>query len=152
MKIFKLYLPLLSILVLNSLLQGLFAQESITWKTLEDVSYEMSYDSTADYVMMTPVYGESLNKLQGQEVEIKGYILPMDTEGSAYVLSAFPFSSCFFCGGAGPESVVELQMEKKQANKLRLDQRVRIQGVFQTNDSDFDHCNYILKDAIPLKK
>ena len=144
MKIFKLYLPLLSVLVLNSLLQGLSAQESITWKTLEDVSYEMSYDSTADYVMMTPVYGESLNKLQGQEVEIKGYILPMDTEGSAYVLSAFPFSSCFFCGGGGKETVVELMLEGDQS--YTVDQVKTFKGKLKLNDDPFG-LNYILEEA-----
>jgi len=141
MKIFKLYLLILGIC---SLPQSMLAQESITWKTLEDVSYEMSYDSTADYVMMTPVYGENLHKLQGQEVEIKGYILPMDTEGSAYVLSAFPFSSCFFCGGGGKETVVELILSGDKS--YTVDQIKTFKGKLKLNDDPFG-LNYILEEA-----
>ncbi|MDW3648118.1 MAG: DUF3299 domain-containing protein [Bacteroidia bacterium] len=144
MKIFKLYLPLLLTIAICSISQWLLGQESITWKTLENVSYEMSYDSTADYVMMTPVYGESLNKLQGQEVEIKGYILPMDTEGTAFVLSAFPFSSCFFCGGGGKETVVELMLDGEKS--YTVDQVKTFRGKLKLNDDPFG-LNYILEEA-----
>lgn len=144
MKIFKLYLPLLLTIAICSISQWLLGQESITWKTLENVSYEMSYDSTADYVMMTPVYGESLNKLQGQEIEIKGYILPMDTEGTAFVLSAFPFSSCFFCGGGGKETVVELMLDGEKS--YTVDQVKTFRGKLKLNDDPFG-LNYILEEA-----
>lgn len=120
------------------------AQTTITWKTLEDVTYDMSYDSTAGYVVMTPIYGETLRDLQGTEVEIKGYILPMDTDGSSFVLSAFPFSSCFFCGGGGKETVIELELP--EGKEYKVDQIMRFKGKLTLNTDPFG-LNYILTGA-----
>ena len=127
------------------------AQDEMSWEALADVTFEKQFDKETNAYWLIPVFGQQPRTNEGKTVIIEGYFIPVDMDSDFYVLSQFPYASCFFCGGAGPESVVELQMEKKQANKLRLDQRVRIQGVFQTNNSDFDHCNYILKDAKPLK-
>ncbi|MEO1218620.1 MAG: hypothetical protein AAFY45_34130 [Bacteroidota bacterium] len=123
---------------------ALHGQENISWKDLQNLSYEMSYDSAADYMMMTPVYGEDLLRLQGQLVKIRGYILPMDTEGSAYVLSAFPFSSCFFCGGGGKETVVELILTGNK--NYRVDQIKTFEGKLKLNEDPFG-LNYILEEA-----
>lgn len=131
------------ILFCMSFFEGL-SQQVISWKDLEDVSYEMSYDSTAEYVAMHPVYGESLQKIKMQEVQIKGYVLPMDTEGNEFVLSAFPFSSCFFCGGGGKETVIELEFDSPKSYKL--DQLLTFKGKLMLNEDPFG-LNYILKGA-----
>lgn len=125
------------------------AQTPITWETLQDVEYDMSYDSTAGYVVMTPLYGESLTSLNGQEVNIKGYVLPMDTDGSAYVLSAFPFSSCFFCGGGGKETVLELELP--EGKEYKVDQILTFKGKLKLNTDPFG-LNYILGEAAELKE
>lgn len=65
------------------------------------------------------------------------------------MLSALPFSSCFFCGGAGPETVAEIQMEKIPA--LAPDQIVKVKGRLRLNDSDINHMNFILEDSKIIK-
>ena len=49
--------------------------------------------------------------LPGKEIVIKGYIIPVEGYKShkEFILSAFPYNMCFFCGGAGPETVMEVE-------------------------------------------
>jgi len=56
------------------------------------------------------VFPVSIRKLNGSDVKITGYVIPIDIKKRSYVLSAYPYSSCYFCGGAGPESIVNLQL------------------------------------------
>jgi hypothetical protein len=76
---------------------------------------------------------------------VKGYLLPVDIEGEMVVLSEFPFSSCFFCGGAGPESVIELRFKKSKL-KFKPDEFATIQGIFRLNTDEFA-LSYMLENA-----
>lgn len=72
----------------------------IEWKVLSKVQFEMKEDTTTNTMVPYPIFDESIRKLAGQPIEIKGYIIPdTETDGNLHVLSAFPYSSCFFCGG-----------------------------------------------------
>ena len=122
-----------------------FAQVTIDWNTLTNVSYKTIYDQEAGYVYMKPIFGDELKELDGKEVLLKGYVLPMDTEGEQYALSAYPYSSCFFCGGANKESVVELWLQDK-GDRFKLDQVVSIRGTLQLNEDHFG-LNYFIKEA-----
>ena len=124
---------------------GLHAQTQIDWQTLADVEYKTIYDEEAGYVYMKPIFGETLQSLNGKEVHLKGYVLPMDVEGSQYALSAFPYSSCFFCGGGSKESVVELSLANKKAD-FELDQVITIKGKLHLNKDQFG-LNYTLLEA-----
>ncbi|MEL6589731.1 MAG: DUF3299 domain-containing protein, partial [Bacteroidota bacterium] len=109
--------------------------------------YIQNYDANVWYG--TPTFGEGVQKLAGKEVIIKGYIIPMDTEGNQYVLSANPFNTCFFCGGAGQESVMELRLARKRY-KFETDQVVTFIGTLRLNDAELE-LNYILENARPYK-
>ena len=123
----------------------LFGQTNIDWKTLEDVSFTEKYnDEFATYILIAK-FGESVQKLKGKTVRISGYIIPLDVEQNQYVLSANPFASCFFCGGAGPETVIDLYFTEKV--KYRTDQYVTIEGVLDLNKDDVYKLNYILDKA-----
>ena len=67
-----------------------------------------------------------------------------------YVLSAYPYSQCFFCGNAGPETVVELSFVGKQ-RRLQMDQLVTIKGKLKLNDSNIYQCNYIFEKPVLYK-
>jgi len=123
-----------------------FCQKSISWKVLDDVRWEEKMDENNGY-WLVPVFGSQPKAYQNQVVVIEGYFIPLDTGGKVQVLSRYPYSSCFFCGGAGPESIVELQLEKRLLKHLRMDEKVRFQGRLVLNDSDYEHFNYILKEA-----
>jgi hypothetical protein len=95
---------------------------------------------------MVPKFGRRINALDGKKVQIRGFIIPVDIVQDYYVLSANPYSSCFFCGQAGPESVMEIQL-LKQYDGLRMDQVITFEGKLRLNADDIYQLNYILEEA-----
>lgn len=91
-----------------------------------------------------PIFSDAIKAMAGQEIYVKGYMVPVDDKGNYMVLSAFPFSQCFFCGGAGPETVMEVDM--RQDRKL-LNKQVLLKGKLQLNDSNFLQLIYRLGQA-----
>ena len=91
-----------------------FAQERLSWNTFERLNFEEVYEPTTASWVQVPVWTEELKQWDGKLVRITGYIIALDAVNSQYALSAFPFSSCFFCGAAGPESVLELDLKHQQ--------------------------------------
>jgi len=118
----------------------------LTWSALADVKFKDVYLKEYDIYYYYPTFGPKVLALEGREVKISGYVIPVDYDDDYYVLSAFPFAQCFFCGGAGPESVVDLRL-KKGHRKFKTDERLTFKGVFQTNSSDIYSLNYILDNA-----
>ena len=93
-----------------------------------------------------PTFGPAVQKLKGKEVTITGYILPIDLDANLYVLSAFPYSACFFCGGAGPESVMALKF-KKNPRQFKTDERLSFKGTLSLHADDIYQMNYVLESA-----
>ncbi|MEL6192823.1 MAG: hypothetical protein AAFR66_12270 [Bacteroidota bacterium] len=119
----------------------------ITWKTLEDVEFSEKYYEEVDGYFWAPTFGESLYALEGKRLKISGYVIPID-EG-VYVLSANTFSACFFCGQAGPETILELQL-KPGHKRYMTDEWVSFEGTFRLNADDIDHLNYIFEGAVEI--
>lgn len=118
----------------------------VSWEDLTDVSFENKYYEGVQEWMLFPNFGDSVQSLAGKPVSISGYVLTL--EPGVYALSANPFSSCFFCGGAGPESVLLLELTDKEEIYF-TDEWRSFAGIFQLNDSDIDKLNYILTYAHP---
>jgi hypothetical protein len=127
------------------------AQSATGWEILTDVTFEEQYDENLDGYWMIPNFGKKLRAHQNKPLTVEGYFIPIDPDDGFFVLSKFPYAACFFCGGAGPESVIELNVKKSEVEHIRLDQKVTFTGKLQLNRSDFDHCNYILKEAKLIK-
>jgi hypothetical protein len=118
----------------------------ISWKRLSDVRFNRRLNKELSMYFLYPTFGPSVNALQGKEISIRGYMIPVDENDNLYVISAKPMAACFFCGGAGPESIIELQFRKKK-QRFRTDEVVTVSGKLLLNTNDVDHLNYILKDA-----
>lgn len=93
-----------------------------------------------------PVFSDQIKELEGKEITIKGYIVP--TEGykshTEFILSAFPYNMCFFCGGAGPETVMEV--ESLEGVKFTADPII-MTGILRLNDSDINKLMYKIEEA-----
>ena len=87
---------------------------------------------------------------EGQDVFITGYMIPVDYDEDFYVLSRYPFANCFFCGGAGPESVIDLRFAAK-SRKYETDERLTFRGKLALNANDVYQMNYILEGAREYK-
>lgn len=123
-----------------------FSQNIITWELLKDVEFDEIWSEEFQAYYMVPKFSNSVKEMDGKEVQIRGFIIPVDIVQDYYVLSANPYSSCFFCGQAGPESVMEIQMIKKYEG-LRMDQVITFQGTLKLNIDDIYQLNYILEEA-----
>jgi len=126
-----------------------WGQTKTNWETLAGVQYSYIQNYEQNFWYGKPTFSENVKALENQEIIIQGFIIPGDISGNSYYLSAFPFSSCFFCGGAGQESIMELRL-KNPKKKLKLDQVVTLKGTLRLNDQELE-LNYILEEAIVQK-
>jgi hypothetical protein len=141
-------------LFLLLLLAAAYAANAQTdgWVSFAKTKFVTKYNEAAGEYFMTPNFPEELKTLVGKEVDLEGYYMPIDVEGNAYIiLSKFPYSQCFFCGGAGPETIAEVTFKVKP-NKFEADQFIRVKGKLKLNEKDIEHGNFILVDAILIAK
>ena len=125
-------------------------KEDNIWKTLSKISYKKEYDELMGFKIDKPVFSETVKALENKEVTIKGYIIPVEGYKShkEFIFSAFPYSMCFFCGGAGPETVMEV--EATEGVKYSAD-AVYLKGVLKLNDKDINRLMYKLVNAKLVK-
>jgi hypothetical protein len=136
-------LPLL--LLLLAAPPALQAQDGM-WKTLGKITFTKKYDELLGFKVDVPVFSADVKKLDGQRISIKGYIIPVEGYRShkEFIFSAFPYNMCFFCGGAGPETVMEVKT--KQPVKYTTEPII-LRGTLRLNDSDINRLMYWLEDA-----
>ncbi len=115
----------------------------ITWETLRDVTFKKKWSAEESMFILYPTFGAKVAGLKDKEIILTGYMIPVDVDANVYVLSANPYSSCFFCGGAGPESVVQIKF-KKSTKRFNTDDRVTVRGTLKLNADDINELNYIL--------
>tara|TARA_R110002020_G_scaffold278923_1_gene494335 strand:+ start:67 stop:501 length:435 start_codon:yes stop_codon:yes gene_type:complete len=127
-----------------------FSQIKITWDTLTDVTFTDKYSEEVAAYYYFPKFGPSVLALNSKEVIIQGYLLEIDPDNEIYILSANPFAACFFCGGAGPESIIELKIGKDHP-RFKMDEVLTFRGKLRLNAVDIYQCNYILENAKVLK-
>jgi len=121
------------------------AKENV-WKTLSKITYKKEYDEFLGFKIDKPVFAESVEALEGQEVSVKGYIIPVEGYKShkEFIFSAYPYNMCFFCGGAGPETVMEV--ESLEDVEYTAEQIV-LKGKLKLNADDINRLMYLLVDA-----
>ncbi|REJ61885.1 MAG: hypothetical protein DWQ21_08620 [Bacteroidetes bacterium] len=116
------------------------AQQVLPWEMLA-----VPYSTTPDG-LYEPQFPSWLDKYKNTEVVIQGYLVPVDVEGNQYALSRYAFSSCFFCGNAAPNTVVELVF-KDRPDDLITDQFVVVKGILVFNADDPFRLFFILQQT-----
>lgn len=115
------------------------------WKVLSKVKFLSNFDKSTGEVIYQPVFGKEIESLEGKRIFLKGYIIPADLSGGKMTLSAFPYTSCYFCGGAGPESVIEI--DAKEPIIYRMEKPIVIEGTLELNRDNPLRLMYILRKA-----
>lgn len=90
-----------------------------------------------------------IEALDGTEVTVKGYVIPLSgkTAQSHFMFSAYPFASCYFCGGAGPESIMEAF--SKDDKKIKFSENsITLKGTFKFTSRDPNDIMFTLEDAV----
>jgi hypothetical protein len=119
---------------------------NIDWKRLTDVKFTRKLNAELSMYFLYPSFGPSVQSLKGKQIRIRGYMIPVDEENNIYVISAKPMAMCFFCRGAGPESIIELQF-KNGKQRFKTDDIKTVQGKLVLNPADVEHLNYIITNA-----
>lgn len=128
---------LICLIMLIATFSPVFAQQKLDWKQLATVKFEYLYSQAVKQWVSKPIFPPGIKALDGKLIEIEGYVLPLDTDGTEYALSSNPFVSCFFCGGAGPESVMELRFKNPKV-KYKMDAYQRFKGTLKLATRDFE--------------
>ncbi len=130
--------------VFLSCFQGLAQNKFETWKTLEKIDYEKSYDEYGE--IYVPKFSQEIKALEGKQITLAGYIIPFEGmfQPDQLIISSLPIASCFFCGTGGPETVAQVYMKEDIKYTAKL---VEITGTLELNDTDTDQLMYILKEA-----
>jgi len=83
-------------------------------------------------------------------VEVSGYIVPVEGYKShtEFVFSAYPYNMCFFCGGAGPETVMEVTSTEPVKYST---ERIKLRGRLTLNSDDINRLMYVLTEATVIK-
>lgn len=122
--------------------------ESITWGLLGRIKYQnRSHKDYPDGVMYPQVNAE-LKAKKGKKITISGFIIPIDNEN--YALSKNVFAQCFFCGQAGPETIMGIKF-KDLKKRLKTDQYVTLEGTFRYNETDVEDWIYHIENAVITK-
>ena len=132
---------------------SLIAQTEFGWPVLADAKFRQVLVKKYNSVYLIPKFGKGPRAFEGKEVTLSGYIIPLTADFSQLVLSKTPYASCFFCGQAGPETVVELELKPKTAKRrYRMDDYLQFKGILRLNRDDPRYLCYRLTDAEIYKK
>ena len=119
----------------------------LNWNVLQDVEFEDKFVKEVNGPMLFPKFTTRMKALNGKLVTVQGYVVPFDPSGAKVALSANPYAACFFCGKAGPASVLTVNL-KEPNKKFKTDQYRSFTGKLRLNDSDIKEFYYILDDAV----
>jgi hypothetical protein len=140
------------IVVLIAITNTCFAQTKDMWTEFAKTKFESKYYEKIGEYLFYPNFSTELKSLEGKEITIQGFYVPFAPEDGNYiVISKYPMSQCFFCGGAGPESIAEVTFAKSP-QKFQVDDLISVKGKLKLNAEDIEHVNFILKDAVLINK
>lgn len=114
---------------------------------MEDVVVIDVYDDILESYVLSPIFGNKIQAFDKKEVEITGYVVFVSEETNVIMLSRNDFASCFFCGAAGPESVMEVYMEPGMP-ALDRDRVITVKGVFSLNSDDPTKNFYLMEKGV----
>ncbi len=125
---------------------GTAVQTENAWDLLASAQVTTIKDPIFGGSIDRPIFSEALKQREGQSITLEGFIIPLQQEQDQdfFVLSRFPYQNCFFCGGAGPETVVEVYTER---GHRYTDKKVQITGKLSLNPNDPLHLFYIVREA-----
>jgi len=128
---------------------GALAQPVNFWNVLAEVGFQKKKDANG-FDVDVPQFSAHLKTYDRKTIQLKGFVIPMDEAGSGkFMFSMLPFNLCYFCGAAGPETVVEV--EGPQAIAFTT-QSIVLEGTLRLNASNPDRHIYILQNARLIKK
>ena len=125
-----------------------YSQKSVVWKDIMDIYAKEVRFSEKNPTLAIKGQGMSLKDIEGKKISITGYFLDLDPDGEWFMVSKNPFATCFFCGGAGPETVIELLKYKNVKKKFKTDDIVTVTGTIKMIAESEEDVGFVLQNAI----
>lgn len=123
------------------------------WNEFAKTKFEPKYYEKLGEYLFYPTFTNEVKALEGKEITVEGFYVPFAPEDGNYIIiSKFPMSQCFFCGGGGPESIAEVMFKNNAMPKFQVDDLITVKGKLKLNANDIDHVNFILTEAVLVKK
>ena len=144
------YKVVLSCFLLAQAITSISQTSPSMWSMLSKITYKKEYDELLGVKVDRPIFSEEIKANEGKEIFLKGYIIPTDGFKShkEFVFSAFPYSSCFFCGAAGPETVIEVFASEGISY---TSESISIKGKLKLNSTDVNRLMFALHDVKLVK-
>lgn len=119
-------------------------QDKNFWHTLAEVGFRKEMRN--GYEVEVPMFSNHLKSWNGKKIKLKGYVIPVGEVGdeSKFMFSSLPFNVCYFCGAAGPETIVEVESTEKVKFTPKS---IWMEGILQLNEKNPDRHIFILEAA-----
>ena len=121
---------------------------SLVWPKLYTIQYIPGSEEFDG--LDKPIFSDAAKALIGKSVTLPGYLVPFENgaqKSNHFMLSSLPINACFFCGGGGPETVVEVFAVNQV---VYTDKPVEVKGTLFLNDKDPSQMIYVLTSAESL--
>ena len=141
---------LLMVLLIGGMVDTVRGQEVLDWVTLADVKFEKEYSEELMLEYDVATFGDLIKQFNGKEVQISGYVIALDALGVSFVLSRNPNATCFFCGGGGPETIVDIKVKPKALKRYKMDERKTFKGILKMYPDNSGSFIYLLTEAEPI--
>ena len=81
-----------------------------TWEIINQLMYKVEYEDKAGEPTITPLFPDALKALQGNQVSLQGYLVPIASSRThqRFMLSVLPIFQCMFCGQGEIPPMVEV--------------------------------------------
>ncbi len=103
---------------LNSIMNGkTMNDQNPDDETLWEVLAKVTWEIDRDRGMYIPTFDQEIEKLNDQEITIKGYLFPLGygMQSSEFLLTPYPIRGCFYCVPGSSETMIYLpEIELKE--------------------------------------
>lgn len=124
-----------------------YCQAEQKWSLFENATFKDVY--LEEYGAYASLLNEDpeIMALNNTQITIKGYHIPV-MEDELIILSKYPNANCFFCGGAGLETILEVRLIEKPKKRFEMDEQLTFTGKLIVNTKDYNLVSFILEDAV----
>ncbi|MEM1257752.1 MAG: hypothetical protein AAGH81_04430 [Bacteroidota bacterium] len=125
---------------------GIQAQAALDWSDFESgISWKKGSEGSTFPGFLEADFSDRLERLEGKEVSLIGFLIVLDGAQSIYMLSKNPMAECFFCGNGGPETISQVIFKGKQS--FQMDDLISVTGILRLNRDDPTRCYYLIEQA-----
>lgn len=118
------------------------------WELFAKTNFKEKLNENLGLHFFYPQFKPELLALQGKMVELQGFHIPLGNGSEeTLILSKYPMAECFFCGGAGPESIAVVYLKSPLNRRPKLDQILKVRGILQLNATDVEEMTFIIQNA-----